>query len=143
MKSLEGDIVFDTSVLIEVMGGTDFGVKLVELIYREKIVPHITELNLIETLYVICRKQGFENSLNLINTLVNSGYFNIHSISEIRNIIGECKCKYPISIADCTTLSLAKHLNCPAIFSKFEKEFRNIIEELSKCVGKEIIFLRQ
>ena len=143
MKLLKGDMVFDTSVLIEIIGGTDFGVKLIELIYREKIVPHITELNLIEALYVVCRKQGFENSLNIIDAIVDSGYFNIHCISEIRNIIGECKCKYPISIADCTTLSLAKHLNCPAMFSRFEKEFRNIIEELSEWVGKEIIFLRR
>ena len=140
-KYIEGDIVLDTSILIEIALATEEGKKLTELIIDEILVPYTTSLNITEALYVICRLFGMKEAEKRVNCIINSGYFNVVNSDSVSKSTAQCKCLFPISIIDCHTLALAKEYGIPVLFYKLEKEFEPIIDELKKWVGSEILFI--
>lgn len=140
-KYLEGDIVLDTSVLIEIALASDKGLELVKLIIDEAFTPYTTSLNVIEALYVMCRLFGIEDAEKRIDLIVKSGYFNIVSSDRVGRTAAQCKCLFPLSIVDCHTLALAKEYNIPVLFYRVEKEFKPILGKLKEWVGNEIFFV--
>ncbi len=137
----ENAIVLDTSVLLEILMRTPYGVKVTRSIYYGEYEPHTTYLNLAESIYILCRRLGYEEAWKRLEILLDSGYFIVHDLSEIYRYIGECKCRFPISLADCTSLSLAKLLNKPILFFKVEEEFKGVLKELEEWLGLRILFL--
>ena len=135
-------MVLDTSILLEILLRTPHGVRVVDSIYRGKLEPHTTYLNMAEALYVLCKRLGYEEAWRQVKLLLDSGYFAVHGISEIYRYVGDCKCRFPISLADCTTLSLAKMLKYSPLFFKLEKEFKEILGELEGWLGTKIMFLQ-
>ena len=139
-KSLKGELVLDTSVLIEIALATSTGKKLIDDIINGGIKPYTTSLNIMEALYILCRLLGIDEARKRIDLMKDSGYFEIVNSNEILLEAAECKCLFPISIADCHTLALAKKYGFPALFYKLEKEFVPIIKKLKQWVREEILF---
>ena len=139
--SLKGDIVLDTSILVEIALATDTGMRLIDYIINERIKPYTTSLNVVEAFYVICRLLGKEEARKRISLIKESRYVEIISSDEVNMHAAECKCLFPISIIDCYTLALAKTYELPALFYKLEKEFRPIIEKLKNWINNELKFI--
>ena len=140
-ESLKGDMVFDTSIIIEMSLATTYGKELIKSIIKEEIVPYITMLNITEAKYILCRILGIDESLKRIGLILDSNYFTIVNTDTLSDLVSICKCRFPISLADCHTLSLAKKLSLPVLFYKLEKEFRPIVQELKNWINSEILFL--
>ena len=140
-RCLEGDIVLDTSILVEIIFATEKGKELAKLIIDEVITPYTTTLNVTEAIYVMCRLLGMEEAERRVNLMLNTGYFNVVSSDRVGRSAAWCKCLFPISIVDCHTLALAREYNMPVLFYRMEKEFEPIVNDLKKWLGNEIIFL--
>ncbi len=140
-KSLRGDIVLDTSVLVEILFATSTGKKLIDHIIDRAITPYTTTLNITEALYILCRLLGMGEASKRINLLLDSGYLEIISSDKISIQAAECKCIFPISIADCHTLALAKEYGIPALFYRLENEFKPILDRLKTWINNEIYFI--
>ncbi len=139
--SLKGDIVFDTSIIIEIALATTYGKELIKSIIDENITPYTTMLNITEARYILCRLLGIDDSLKRIRLILDSNYFITVNTDELSDLVSMCKCRFPVSLVDCHTLSLAKMMSLPALFYGLEEEFRPIIRELEKWIGNEILFL--
>ncbi|MEM2592018.1 MAG: PIN domain-containing protein [Thermofilaceae archaeon] len=140
---LRGDTALDTSVLVEIALATREGRFLVKLIVDETVTPYTTSLNVTEALYVLCRVLGFEEAERRMNLILDSGYFNVVSSERLSKLVAQCKCVFPVSIADCYTLALAKQYSIPALFYKPEKELQPILEKVKEWIGNEILFLAE
>jgi len=134
-------MVFDTSVLIEILFATDVGNELIDNILNNNIKPYTTTLNITEALYVTCRLLGMREARKRIELLLNSGYFKTVSSDNVNFEAAECKCKFPISIVDCHTLALARKYEIPVLFYRLEEEFKLVINEIKAWINNEIYFL--
>ena len=139
--SLKGDMVFNTSIIIEISLATTYGKELIKSIIEEEIIPYTTMLNITEARYILCRMLGMNESLKRIRLILDSNYFTIVNTDTLSDLVSTCKCRFPVGLADCHTLSLAKKMSLPALFYKLGNEFRPIIQELKDWIGNEILFL--
>jgi predicted nucleic acid-binding protein len=64
-RGLEGNLVFDSSVILELLYSTSSGVKLKEALKAEKVEGNISEIAVAEISYVLCRKLGSKLDLEL------------------------------------------------------------------------------
>jgi len=140
-RFLRGDMVFDTSVLVEVALATDDGREIIDEIVEGNITPYTTTLNITETLYILCKLLGLEEARKRIGLIVDSKYFEIVSSDKVSLEAAECKCMFPVSIVDCHTLALARKHGKPALFYRPEKEFEKIIGKLEKWAKTKIYFI--
>ena len=121
--------VFDTSVLVEIVGGTRLGKAAYEWLLKSEAVVFISEIHVAELKYVICRKQGPRKTKNVIEKLLESGYFHVLSLSDFIDRAAEIKCERAISFVDAFTIAMGEELGLKVVFAKLEKEII-IIEEL-------------
>jgi len=103
--------------------------------------PYTSSLNLAEAYYVTCRLLGREEAETRIGLLLRSGYFNVVEAGRIWRTAALCKCRFPISLADCHTLALAKSYGLPPLFYRVEREFEDILGEIEEWVGARLLFL--
>jgi predicted nucleic acid-binding protein len=94
--------------------------------------------NLIKTelFYITCRLKGMSEAENLIKKLENI----MNTISDIwlYKKAASIKCKYPIAIPDCFSISLAILQDCPVFFLP-EKELQgDVIEKIKKDYNAKI-----
>ncbi|MHA1231863.1 MAG: PIN domain-containing protein [Candidatus Helarchaeota archaeon] len=122
------DLVLDTGILIEYLGAPDAeSIKwLDEFIFTEnsQFLLHSHEINRTEILYLICRKKGMKNALNIVKSMEKFIFF--HNDPEISEIAGNIKCKYSIALADCFSIATGTWLKSPIIFKK-EHELENSV----------------
>ena len=97
-KELRGDIVFDTSILIEMIAGTKLGRKIASLLKGEMVRAFTTELNLVELRYIICRKAGWKKASEIIDKLIRSRYVGIIDIKVISERAALLKCQRALSL---------------------------------------------
>jgi hypothetical protein len=116
-------VVVDTGVLVEVLEGSKLGEKFLKLVISSKLEPIITNLTLIELTYIICRN-GINKARELVNKLLDSGYFEVVNALEFADHIIETKCNNSISIIDASVIATAKGLGIQALF-KLEKELKD------------------
>jgi len=140
-KELKGSMVFDASVIIELLASTKRGKIVEEKLKSGELFAFTTELDITEALYILCRKIGFNNALIKINALKRSGYIEIFEISPLVETTALYKCSRAIALSDCLTLSLAKYLSLPALFARKEKEL--LREMKKKPFDIEILFLEE
>ncbi len=140
-RLLRGDMVVDTSILIEIALATKTGRMLLDNIIDELIKPYTTTLNITETLYIICRILNLDEAKKRLRLIIDSGYFKIISSNKVGMYVAECKCMFPISIVDCHTLALARRYGLPALFYRLEKGFKPIRERLEEWIGNKIYFI--
>jgi len=138
-KELAGNMVFDASVIVELLSATKRGKIVKEKLKSGELFAFTTELDITEALYILCRKIGFNNALIKINALKRSGYIEIFEISPLIETAALYKCSRAIALSDCFTLSLAKYLSSPALFAHKEEE---LLREMEKePFDVEILFL--
>ncbi|MEX2752636.1 MAG: PIN domain-containing protein [Candidatus Freyarchaeota archaeon] len=118
----KGRLVFDAGVIIELLLSSSRVEKIKKAIRDEEILPHVTNITLAEALYILCRHIGWKPAHEKVTGLIESGYFIVEDAGRIFEISARYKCERRISLADCFTLGLAKHVSAPALFAVKEKE---------------------
>lgn len=140
-SGLSGRLVLDTSALVELVFLTPEGLRLMQAMLDEEVEARATELGVTELRYLLCRRLGREEGKRTVDKLLASGYLLVEEITDILEDAARYKCERAISVADCFVLSLARKLDCRALFAYQE-------EELSKEMNRRpfdvsIIFLRE
>ena len=129
MKKKENTVVIDTGALIETLENTKIGKGFYEIILKDPNIDQflVSPLVATELKYILCRKFGFNKANQIINDFLKN--FVIWKEENLRDNAAQFKCQYPISLADCYSLALAKIENIP-IYMKKEAEIENIIQKL-------------
>jgi predicted nucleic acid-binding protein len=126
------NVILDTSVLLcyfmdEVQ---DINSILEEFIFNlnSKIIVYGHNLIKTELFYIACRQKGISEAENLLKKLENI----MNTISDIwlYKKAASIKCKYPIAIPDCFSISLAILQNCPVFFLPEEEMSGELIEKI-------------
>jgi uncharacterized protein len=120
-------MVFDTGVLVEIVKGTDPAIDMKRRIKDGELSPHITDLNLFELSYIICRRQGWQRASSVVESVRQSGYFYIHEAQEFLKPAARLKCERALSIVDCLTLAAGEALSIPVLFAGHERELDSAI----------------
>ena len=127
-KELRGDIVFDTSILIEMIAGTKLGRKIASLLKGEMVRAFTTELNLVELRYIICRKAGWKKASEIIDKLIRSRYVGIIDIKEISERAALLKCQRALSLVDCFTIAAGETMKMNVMFARRKKELESEVK---------------
>ncbi|BBG23304.1 tRNA(fMet)-specific endonuclease VapC [Sulfuracidifex tepidarius] len=130
-------MVFDSGVTIDMLSGSDEGKKVENYIEDNLDEVIINELNVEEIKYVVCKKSNEKRAEEVENMLKTSGYFTIFPFSSIRGEVYKIKCKYPISLADASSVATAKISGLPVLFRR-EKEIEPFKVELNVTFVNEI-----
>jgi predicted nucleic acid-binding protein len=115
-------MVFDTSVLVEIVNGSELGLKLKPRLEGGAIVPHLTDVNLFELRYLICRRVGWNGAAPVIEMLRNTGYFDVHGVHEFLDEAARLKCERALSIVDYMTIAAGVSLGIPVLYARHETE---------------------
>lgn len=137
----EGHVAFGTSLLVEMLGGTQLGLELMNALVEEKIVAHASPINIAEAEYIVCRKIGHANARKRVEALLTSAYISIEEDPSIHGIASRIKCGRAISLVDCYTFAVAEATSSVPLFVFKE-------QELSMEIGRvpfetEPVFLTQ
>ncbi|MFX1295862.1 MAG: PIN domain-containing protein [Promethearchaeota archaeon] len=128
------NLVLDTSVFIGYFMDEKLSIipLLDEYVFNENSSISLYGHNILksEIHYIICRKRGIseaENVIKKVETVINA-------ISESRLFekAGQIKCKYPIALSDCFSLSLGLLFDCPVFFLKERELSDGIVDDLNK-----------
>lgn len=121
-KELQGDIVFDTGIFIEIIAGTYLGRKLMEILLDGEVNPLTTELNIAELSYIACRKVGWRRGKEVVQKIISSGYIEVLKIGGLLDRAAKMKCERSISLVDCFTIAAGEVLGVDVLFAKREEE---------------------
>ena len=132
-------MVFDAGVLIELLLSTHGGVLVRERLIRGDLFGYVTELALVETRYVLCRRLGWEEASAKVEKLALSGFIQVEDLTPLCEKAANYKCRMAIALPDCFTLSLAHMLSLPVLFARKERELVKELERTSLEI--EILFL--
>lgn len=138
-RELLGDMISDTSVLVELLAGTRVGKFVYDELRSGSIRLLITELNEMELRYIVCRKAGIEKYSEIVGKLLNSGYVKVVPIGGLINYAALLKCTRTISLVDCFTIALGEKLKMDVVFAKHEDELDREIRR--KPFETEILFI--
>ena len=138
-RELEGDMVFDAGVLIDLMTSTPGGIKVKNKLLEGLLTGFSTELAITELRYVLCRKLGFKKAKKLVDMLISSGYIVVEDISPLIDLAAVYKCERAISLPDCFSIALGEYLSLPVLFARREAELQTEIKK--KPFNIEIHFL--
>ena len=130
MKFPFKEVVFDAGAVIELLLSGEES-KLFKSILNDDLVPMTTNLAIIETEYILCRKIGKEEAFKKVDNLIDSNFINIQSLENFIRDISILKCNNPIALPDCATIALATRNKIPALFAKKERELKKPIENKS------------
>jgi predicted nucleic acid-binding protein len=131
-------VAIDSSCLIALNSGEEL-VNKIKTNLKEKWVAYCSEMAILETFYILCRKSNLETAQNKINALISSNVLNIIPIKKVLKEASKLKCERSIAIADCITIALAQNLDSKAIFYRKERELKKAIKK--KPFQVELIFL--
>lgn len=127
--TLRGHVALDSSVLVEILDGSEIGSKLTKALLNEEIIAHASFVNMAEAEYILCRKIGHDDARNAVEGLLNSGYVAVEEDPAIHALASRLKCERSISLADCYTFAVAMvTLSRPVFLSKEEE----LLKEMKK-----------
>ena len=138
-RGLEGNIVLDTGVIVEMLNGSKSGAYVKTELQGGTLQAWTGELNIGEIRYLICRREGWSRSLQITRDLLDTNLFRIFSSREFIESAAQMKCSRALSIVDCVTLSAGEKLQYPVLFSSHELELDKEIKKAQFKIG--IIFL--
>ena len=136
MKNLK-KLVYDASVLIEMVYGTEIGKYALELAQSSEHDVYTTDIALAELYYILCRNLGLEEADTKIKELHESECIINLYVSPQEG--GRIKCYRAISLADSFVIALAKKIKAAAVFAKKERELQREIDK--RPFDIDIIFL--
>ena len=122
---------------MELLSGSKEGKRVERFVEDNLDEIVVNELNLEEVKYIVCRKAGEDKALEVEEALKSSGYFTLIPFSQVSGEVYKIKCKYPISLADATTIATAKVLGLKALFRR-EKELEPFKAELDVVFTDEL-----
>ena len=128
-RELRGDMAFDTGVFVEFFSGSAAGEAVYRALREERVSPLITELNLVELHYVLCRRVGFEEASEKVSALLESGCVQVVETGRVARRAARLKCERSISLPDCFTIALGEEMRVPALFARSEAE---LVRELER-----------
>ncbi len=138
---LEGKVVLDASVLIELLAGNPVMRPLVEAIVNDRVEAYASRLSIVEAFYVTCRLWGTREARERLQVLLDSEMIEIVEDNEIWEQVAECKCRIPISLGDCHTLALAKKYKIKPLFLQPEKELIENQDTITSWLGTQPLYL--
>jgi predicted nucleic acid-binding protein len=125
----EGSVALDSSVLIELIGGTEKGAAVLEALSSRRSTSHVSWVNIMETEYIVCRKVGHDRARKSVKALLESGFLRIDDNPLVHQTAASIKCQRAISIVDCYTFAVAEVTSSVPIFASEEAE---IVREMKK-----------
>ncbi len=127
-------LVLDTSVLLGYFMNEELSIisLLDKYIFNEDSLLTLYGHNLLmtEIYYILCRVKGISEAENVINTVEK--IINIVDESWLFKKAGQIKCKYPIALSDCFSISLGLFQNCPIFFLEERELSRDVIQKLTR-----------
>ncbi len=128
------DIVIDTGILIEYFKQGEIKLKKT---LREHLFSETSEITInghyfikAEMYYIMCRKIGKVKAEKIIKDIEE--YINFISGEFLYEIAGDIKCKYPLAISDCFSISLGIFQDCPIFFLNEKELSEGIIKKVSE-----------
>ena len=115
-------LVLDTGVLVEYVGGSEAALRLKRRMDEGTLTPHVTDLNLFELRYLICRKHGAKRASDVLASIQGSGYFDVHDAHRVLEAAASLKCERALSLVDCVTIATGEALSMPVLFARHEAE---------------------
>lgn len=76
-KKLSGVLALDASTIIDLLTLTVRGQLLKDALLEGLVTAYTTELAIIETKYILCRRLGWNEANSRVNKLLNSGYLTV------------------------------------------------------------------
>lgn len=129
------DIVLDTGIYIKYFEPKENELKktLREQLFSEKsdTTLHGHYLLKSEIYYIMCRKIGKDKAEKILDEIKE--FINFINEEFLYQIASQIKCKFPIALSDCYSISLSHFQNCPVLFLE-EKELN---EEIFNKINKE------
>ena len=125
----EGSVALDSSVLIELIGGTEKGAAVLEALSSRRSTSHVSWVNIMETEYIVCRKVGHDKARESVKALVESGFLMIDDNPLVHQTAANIKCQRSISVVDCYTFAVAEVTSSVPVFASEEAE---IVREMKK-----------
>jgi predicted nucleic acid-binding protein len=130
-------VAIDASCLIAIQADEPLNEKFQNLL-KSKWNGYCTEMAILETFYILCRKLQWKIAKTKINALQESNVIKIKPINTLLEIAAQLKCQRSIAIADCLTIALAESIKGKAIFYHKERELEKTME--NELFNVEIIF---
>ncbi len=124
----EGSLALDSSVLIELLSGTELGARISNEIVVRPIVAYTSYVNVAEAEYVLCRKLGHSHGRSRVEDLLSSEIISIRDDPALHAACAEFKCQRAISLPDCYTFAVAEVTSSTPVFLSKEKELLNEIK---------------
>ncbi|NMC05328.1 MAG: type II toxin-antitoxin system VapC family toxin [Candidatus Lokiarchaeota archaeon] len=120
--------VLDTSVLIEVLGKTQLGETIKNVVLKDPAMErfYISPLAVTELLYLVARTAGFQMALQQVEGFTK--VFTICEENELRIEAARIKTTLALSLADCYALAIGRLRGIPVYFKR-ESEFDAILKK--------------
>jgi predicted nucleic acid-binding protein len=107
---------------VEIVNGSDLGMGLKPRLESGAMLPHVTDLNLFELAYLVCRKEGPAKATEVVGSLRKAGYFEVHDVHAFLDDAARLKCGRALSTVDCITIAAGESLAIPVLFARHERE---------------------
>lgn len=137
--TLSGGLALDTCVIIEMLLSSDLGGIVTEALIAESAEAHLSEVNLSEAEYILCRKLGWETAESKVDNLRRSNYVLVVDTEQVSKIAARIKCERALALGDCYALATAKATGSKALFAFREEELQREMKRRSFDV--QLIFL--
>ena len=128
------DIVLDTGIYINYFEPKKNELKrtLREQLFSEKsdTTLHGHYLLKSEIYYIICRKIGKDKAEKILDEIEE--FINFINGEFLFQIASQIKCRFPIALSDCFSISLSHFINCPVLFLKEKELNEKIIEKINE-----------
>jgi predicted nucleic acid-binding protein len=131
-------VAIDSGCLIALHSGEKLANEIKENL-RDKWEGYCSEMTILETFYVLCRKSNLKTANEKVDALIESNVLHIVPIKKLLKEASKLKCQRSIAIADCLTIALAKRFKGKAIFYRKERELKKSINK--KPFQVELMFL--
>ena len=120
--SLEGHLTLDSSVLVEMLDGSDVGSRVSARLEEGRLSGHTSYVNMAESGYVLCRRIGHERASAAVKALLNSSVLILEETPDLHIAVSRIKCERAISLGDCYTLAVSEITETRPIFVAREKD---------------------
>mgnify|MGYP001059735479 CR=1 FL=1 len=128
------NLVLDTSVLLGyfISEARDINSLLEAYVFTQesKIILYGHNLIKTEIFYITCREKGMTEAEMVLKK--TEGIMNIISDTWLFKKAATIKCRYPIAISDCYSISLAILQECPVFFLPEVELSREIVDKINR-----------